>query len=75
MPTDYEAQLRAELEHHVDLLTADLARAGVPAHDARRRALIAFGGVEQVKEQCRDTQWAHVLRRTARLVYDGLRGR
>jgi predicted permease len=56
-----ERQLDAELRDHFERLVADHVRAGLGDADARRRARLAFGGIEQVKEQCRDargTRWA-----------------
>jgi macrolide transport system ATP-binding/permease protein len=51
-----EERLRAEMEHHLALQTADNVRAGMPAVDARRRAILKFGPVEAVKERYRDEQ-------------------
>jgi putative ABC transport system permease protein len=56
-----EDQLEKELSFHLEQHTADLIEAGVDAREARRRARIALGGSEQVKELCRDargTRWA-----------------
>lgn len=70
-----ERQLDAELRDHVDRLTADYMRQGVDERDARRRARLAFGGLDQIKEQCRDargTRWfdefAQDLRHGVRLL-------
>jgi predicted permease len=55
-----ESQLDAELRDHLDQLTADLVASGLTQADARRRALLEFGGVESIKEECRDargTRW------------------
>jgi putative ABC transport system permease protein len=55
-----ERQLDAELRDHFERLVADHVRAGLDEADARRRARLAFGGIEQVKEACRDarrTRW------------------
>jgi hypothetical protein len=55
-----ERQLDAELRDHFERLVADYVREGVTEADARRRARLEFGGMEQVKEQCRDargTRW------------------
>jgi putative ABC transport system permease protein len=59
-PDRAERQLDAELRDHFDRLVADYVRAGANDADARRRARLEFGGVEQLKEQCRDirrTRW------------------
>jgi predicted permease len=57
-----ERELDAELRCHVDRLVEDNIRGGMPPDDARRAARLEFGGVEQLKEDCRDaraTRWAH----------------
>ena len=71
----FEDGLRKELEHHVDLLALDYARAGLSTNEARRKALIAFGGLEQVKECCRDVHGESALRRAARDVGTRILGR
>lgn len=55
-----EAQLEKELRFHVDQHTADLVAHGHHPEEARRLARLAFGGPEQIKEECRDargTRW------------------
>ena len=55
-----EAQLDKELRFHVDQHEAELIAQGCAPEDARRRARLALGGPEQVKEECRDargTRW------------------
>lgn len=49
-----ERELDAELRDHLDRLTAAHLSAGLPPQEARRRAMLAFGGLAQVKEACRD---------------------
>lgn len=53
-PARLERELDAELRDHVDRLTARHMASGLPHADARRRALLEFGGIEQIKEACRD---------------------
>lgn len=56
----------AEMRHHVDLEADELVRQGVTPDEARRRALIAFGGIQQRKEDALDDgtiQWLESLRR------------
>jgi predicted permease len=48
-----EDRLRAEIEEHIALQTADNLRAGLPPAEARRQALLQFGGVEAVKQDYR----------------------
>ncbi len=55
-----ERELDAELQFHVDALVRDYMRAGLTERDARRRARLEFGGMEGLKEDCRDargTRW------------------
>jgi predicted permease len=56
----HECDLSAELDSHVDMHTADNLRAGMSPEEARRRALVALGGLVQTKERHRDrrrVQW------------------
>jgi predicted permease len=46
--------LRAEIQGHLDALTADYRRAGLPEDQARAAARRAFGGVSQTIEAHRD---------------------
>jgi putative ABC transport system permease protein len=52
-----ERDLALELDVHVQMLTDDNIRAGIPPEDARRQAQITLGGMESVKENCRD-RWS-----------------
>jgi predicted permease len=47
-------ELTAELDAHLLLHIEDNLRAGMPPDEARRRALIALGGVDQIREAYRD---------------------
>jgi putative ABC transport system permease protein len=49
-----EKRLEAELRFHLDQQTADYVAAGMTPEEARRRARLEFGGLEQVKEECRE---------------------
>jgi len=51
-----EADLDQEVRSHLELLVAEKIRAGMPPHEAQRAARIELGGVEQVKEQVRDSR-------------------
>jgi predicted permease len=48
-----EERLRAEIEEHIALQTADNIRAGLSSVDARREAVLKFGGVEAIRETYR----------------------
>src|SRR5436853_7386349 len=59
-----EEELEKELRFHLEQHTADLIARGHDPEEARRQARIAFGGPEQVKENCRDargTRWLEDL--------------
>ncbi|HSE43980.1 MAG TPA: ABC transporter permease, partial [Gemmatimonadales bacterium] len=49
-----ERDLDDEIQLHLEMETAKNIRAGMPADRARREALIAFGGIDAVKEAHRD---------------------
>jgi len=49
-----EPQMSAELRFHVEELTDENIAKGMSAEEARRRAMVEFGGREQVKEELRD---------------------
>ncbi|HEY6351080.1 MAG TPA: ABC transporter permease [Candidatus Angelobacter sp.] len=49
-------ELDAELGHHLDLAIEENMQRGLPADEARRQALIRFGGVQQAKEQHREAR-------------------
>ena len=54
--TRMEREMDAELRFHIDAFAEDLVRSGVPREEALRRARIEFGGVERVKEECRESR-------------------
>src|ERR1700736_6244640 len=51
--------MEEELRFHIGERVADLQRAGVPTAEAERRAQLEFGGIENYKEQCRETRRFH----------------
>jgi predicted permease len=52
-----EKQLDNELQFHLEQRIADNLASGMTAEEARRRALMEFGTMERVKEECRDLHW------------------
>jgi predicted permease len=59
-----EADLDKELRFHFESQVADKVRSGIPENEARRLTRIEFGGIEQVKEDCRErrgTIWLESL--------------
>jgi predicted permease len=49
-----ERRLDAELRFHLEQQIADHLASGMSPGEARRRARLEFGGIDQVKEECRD---------------------
>lgn len=68
-----ERELDAELQSHLQLHIDDNVRAGMTPAEARRRALIALGGIEQTKEQYRDRRGVPLLESLVRDLRYGVR--
>jgi len=49
-----DADLAQEIETHLELLTAEYVRRGLPPAEARRRARVKFGSATEVQETFRD---------------------
>ena len=45
-----DRRLREEIEEHIALQTEENLRAGMPAAEARRQAVLKFGAVEAIRE-------------------------
>lgn len=74
--SQFESDLDEELRFHIEQQTDELIRQGMSLEDARREALRQFGGVEQVREQVRDTRqfvWLSDALRDTRLAIRMLR--
>jgi predicted permease len=69
-----ERELDAELRFHLEMEIEQQVRRGASEGDARRSVLRAFGGVEQIKEQCRDSWSGRMLEILAQDVRYALRG-
>ncbi len=55
-----EAELAKELQDHLERQISDYRRSGLTEEKARRKALLTFGGIEQIREECREargTRW------------------
>jgi predicted permease len=68
-----EKRLEAELRFHLEQQIADYVAAGMTPEEARRRARLEFGGLEQVKEQCRDVGVARFVEMLIQDLRYGLR--
>jgi predicted permease len=71
-----DRQLDDELRFHVDLEADLLVKQGMSPEQARTAALRKFGGVERVREECRETRglgWFDATSRTLRYAFRSLR--
>ncbi len=57
----FEGEMNEELRFHLDSMVEENIRAGMSSEGARRMAQIEFGGLDQIKEDCRDTRWTRWL--------------
>jgi predicted permease len=51
-----ENEMDAELNAHIEAFAEDLMRSGAAPQEAKRRARIEFGSIEQTKTDCRDAR-------------------
>ena len=73
-----DAHLEKELQFHIEQAVADLTRSGLTEAEARRRVRLEFGGMDQVKEACRDargTRWIEDIGQDARYALRLLRAK
>jgi predicted permease len=66
-----DSELDAEMAAHLELATEENVQQGMPADEARRLAMIRFGGVTQAKEQQREARglpWLDVLMQDVRFT-------
>src|ERR1700722_11864356 len=68
-----DQELSAELGFHIERQIEENRAAGMTEKEARRAALSEFGGVEQVKEGCRDTYRRNYLENLVKDIRYGLR--
>lgn len=73
-----DEDLEKELRFHIEQSTNELIAGGEKPEEARRQAMLALGGLEQVKEGCRDargTRWLEDLLQDFRYALRALRQR
>jgi putative ABC transport system permease protein len=68
-----ENGLDEEIRFHIDQQTEKNRRTGMAADEARRQALIRFGGLERIKENTRDEIRPALLEDSARDIRHGVR--
>ncbi|MBZ5500176.1 MAG: ABC transporter permease [Acidobacteriia bacterium] len=56
-----ESELAAEMEMHLQMQTEDNLKLGMSPQEARRAAILKFGGIESVKERYREQRGLPVL--------------
>ncbi len=73
-PRHGDREIADELESHVQLHADDNVRAGMTPEEARRRALLTLGGIEQTKEAYRDRRGVPMIETLFRDLRHGARG-
>jgi putative ABC transport system permease protein len=71
-----ERELAEELSFHLEMEAADRTARGLSPEEARRAAALDFGGVERIKEDCRDQyglRWLETVALDLRHAARGLR--
>ena len=68
-----EAELDQELRAHLERQVEKYVQSGLPVEAARRRARLEFGGLDQVKEECRDARGVNFIETTLQDVRYGVR--
>jgi len=71
-----DQELNEEMAAHLEMAVAENMRRGVPEEEARRRALLQFGGVQQARElhrEARGLPWLDVLMQDVRFTFHTLK--
>ncbi|MEO8662288.1 MAG: ABC transporter permease [Bryobacteraceae bacterium] len=68
-----EQELDSELQFHIECETEVNMRRGMSPEAARRAALVSLGGVEQTKEECRESRQGHTVETVLLDIRYGLR--
>ncbi len=69
-----EIDLDKELRFHFEAQVGDKMRSGIPEGEARRLTRLEFGGLEQIKEDCRESRGTLWLESLVQDIRYGLRG-
>jgi predicted permease len=69
-----EKELDEELRFHLEQQAQHHARSGLSPEEATRRAVLGFGGIDSVKEECREMRGVAALDTTLQDLRYGLRG-
>ena len=71
-----ESEMEAELASHVEMAVEENMRQGMPEAEARRKALVRFGGIQQARERqraARGLPWLDILMQDVRFTLRTLR--
>ena len=68
-----EREMDEEMRFHIEAHAADLVSRGVAQQEALRQARVEFGGIETVKEECRDAVGVSFLETLFQDVRQGVR--
>ena len=71
-----DREVKEEMASHLEMAVEENLRRGMSAEEARRQALVRFGGVQQAIEQHRESRtlpWVDVLRQDLRFTFRMLR--
>jgi len=68
-----EAELDDELRFHFEQQVAKFIQSGLPPQEAKRRARLEFGGMEQLKEEHRDARGVNFIETVLQDIRYGLR--
>ena len=72
-PRQVEAELDDELRFHTERQLGKYLESGMTREEARRRVRLEFGGLDQVKEDCRDARGVSLLETLRQDLRYGLR--
>ena len=72
-PRQVEAELDDELRFHAERQLCKYLESGMTREEARRRVRLEFGGLDQVKEDCRDARGISVIETLRQDLRYGLR--
>ncbi len=73
---ELDQEVKEEMASHLEMAIEENLRRGMSAAEARRQALVQFGGVQQAIEQHRESRtlpWVDVLRQDLRFTFRMLR--
>lgn len=68
-----ETELDDELRFHIEHLIEQDVQLGLTRKEAQRRARLAFGGLDQVREECREARGVHIIEALFQDIRLGLR--